>query len=138
MNRLLSFGLVLLAVAMTTAACTREDPFLPTDPTPVTPTTDTFSGTITRNGATTHDFAVNAAGSVTATLTTVTDPELMIGLALGTWNGTSCQLVIVNDRAKQGLGVVGQTSSFGRLCVRIYDVGNITTPVDYEVAVVHP
>ena len=138
MNRLVSFGLMLFAVALTTAACTKEDPFLPTNPTPVTPTTDTFSGTIARNGAATHNFTVNAAGSVTVTLTTLSDPELTIGVALGTWNGTSCQLVIVNDRARQSTGVVGQTSSFGQLCARIYDVGNITTPVDYEMTVVHP
>lgn len=136
MNRL--HFIVFLAVVVSGAACNRTDPFLPTDPTPITPTTDTFSGTLTRNGASVHEFNVNAAGTITATLTTLSDAELTVGVALGTWNGTACQVVIANDRARAGAIVTGQTSSFGQLCLRIYDVGNVTTPVDYEATVTHP
>ena len=34
--------------------------------------------------------------------------------------------------------VIGTVNQAGQLCVRIYDVGRITTPQDYEITVVHP
>jgi hypothetical protein len=76
---------------------------------------------------------------VTATLTTLEpDSSLVVGLSLGTWNGQVCQIVLANDSATQGTVITGAVSSFGSLCVRIYDVGNLTGPINYEITVVHP
>ena len=78
---------------------------------------------------------------MTATLTTLgPDNTLVMGMALGTWNGTTCQIVLANDTATQGTIITGGVSSFGSLCVRAYDVGNITAaqPFTYEITVVHP
>jgi hypothetical protein len=138
---LIGGALAVLALAVVTSAC-GDDPVVtpPTTPTPTT-TTETFSGTVNRNGAVTHSFSSQASGTVTATLTTVApDSALIIGLSLGTWNGAVCQIVLANDVATQGTTVTGGVSSFGSLCVRVYDVGNIsaTQPVSYELTVVHP
>ena len=62
----------------------------------------------------------------------------MVGLSLGTWNGTSCQIVLANDKATQAAVVIGTASSAGSLCVRVYDVGNVADPITYEIQVVHP
>lgn len=130
-----AFVLIIMLIA---AAC-GDNPFdIPTQPTP-TNVTETFAGTLNPNGAATHSFTVQTAGTLTATLMTVSpDSTIAIGLSLGTWNGAVCQIVLANDRALQGTVITGTASSFGNLCVRVYDVGNITEPTSYEVQVVHP
>jgi len=98
-----------------------------------------FAGEVNRNGAVTHPFLAGASGTVTVTLD-ILAPESTetIGLSLGTWNGTACQIVIANDRAAQGAVVVGAASTAGNLCVRVYDVGAIPALASYQVTVVHP
>ena len=103
--------------------------------------TETFTGTLTRNGATSHPFPINfsSGGQVTAVLKTVTpDGTSVVGFSLGTWNGTACQAVISNDRATMAASLIGQATSTGILCVRIFDVGTLADPQDYEVDVTHP
>lgn len=135
-----------------TIACTLVLPLLaagcgnnaqtPTTPTEtVTTVTDTFTGTLTRNGATSHPFPVvsTAGGDVTASLKALSpDGAAVVGMSLGTWNGTACQAVLSNDRATVASALLGRATSAGTLCVRIFDVGTLTEPQDYEVEVVHP
>ncbi|MFN8062813.1 MAG: hypothetical protein U0Q12_26920 [Vicinamibacterales bacterium] len=127
----------LLCGCIAVSSCNSNTPTSPTTTTPVS-VTDVFSGTVNRNGANSHSFTVASSGTVTATLSSVTpDSALVLGFALGTWNGTGCQVVIASDKAAQGTNVVGTASTAGSLCVRIYDVGNVVDPVSYEVQVVH-
>ncbi len=141
MSRLMSRTLVVLCTSVVMTACGGEDPFTPTTPTPATPRTATevFSGQINRNGAFTHPFLAAAAGTVEATLDVIS-PETVgaIGLSLGTWNGSACQIVIANDNAVQGAKVTGEASVASNLCVRIYDIGQIPTAASYQVTVVRP
>jgi hypothetical protein len=134
--------LCVLLLACTLAGCD-DEPDLPTNPTLPDPVTDTFSGTITQNGAATHNFAAAAGGAVAATLKTIgTDNTLVVGLSLGNWNSTSsaCTIVKANDAATGGSVITGTMTAAGSLCVRIYDVGNVTaaSPAAYSVEVVHP
>jgi hypothetical protein len=129
--------LVLLA-GIVAAGCGGSDntPTAPTEPTPVL-TTETFSGTITVNGAQTHPFAVSRAGTVSAQIKTLSDETVVIGISLGTWNGAACQIVIANDAAVLGNAVTGTAQSTGQFCVRLYDVGRLTAGVNYSVEVSH-
>ena len=139
MSRLVSHALILCAV-LATGACGSSN-VTPTSPTPTPPATvtETFSGTINRNGAMTHAFLAQASGGVTATLAVLAPENVTsIGVSLGTWNGSACATVIANDNAAQGAVVVGLTSSAGNLCVRVYDVGKIGNLASYELTVVHP
>jgi hypothetical protein len=127
--------LLIAVVAMT--GCSDNTNTSTTTPTPTI--TETFSGTLTVNGAVTHQFSATARGTVTATLTSVgPDNTVLIGVSLGTWNGTSCQVIIANDQTAQGAGVLGTVSGVGNLCLRVYDVGKLTAPVTYSIDVVHP
>jgi hypothetical protein len=130
--------LLVVAVALGFWACANNS--TTTSPTsPTTTTTETFEGTLNPNGAKTFPFTVLAAGTVTATLTTVSpDASVAIGLALGTWNGAACQIVLANDSATQGTVVTGSASAAGNLCTRVYDVGNLTDVASFVVTVVHP
>lgn len=127
----------LLAVTLSAAACSKSTT-APTTTTTATNVTDTFNGTLNRNGATNFQFSVSAAGFVYATLTSVADGTTVVGLSLGTWNGTSCAVVLANDQAAQGTTVTGSVTGIGTLCARVYDVGKVVDPLDYQVTVVHP
>ena len=144
MRRLIP-GLLLLAVFATSAAACNKSDTTSTVTTPTTTTTTTmvtelFSGTLTRNGASTYPFTATAGGTVTATMTTLTpDSTLPIGLSLGTWTGSACQVIIDNNSATQAAAISGTVTSAASLCVRVYDPAEkVTTPSDFTVTIVHP
>lgn len=138
MRRSMVRTILLCSVLALATACDSDDtPVTPTQPAPTT--TDTFSGTLNQNGAVTNPFTTAASGTLTATLKSVGPVETTaIGLSLGTWNGTACQVVVANDNATQGAIVTGTVSSAGNFCVRIYDIGKIEQTVSFTVEVVHP
>ncbi|MFA5909423.1 MAG: hypothetical protein WC815_11645 [Vicinamibacterales bacterium] len=129
---------VLVLPLMFAGACSGDIADIPTTPDPVT-VTETFSGTVNINGAATHTFYTSATGSVTATLTSLgeTPPDL-IGLSMGTLSGSTCTIVLANDRAVVTSVITGTVTTLsGSLCVRIYDVGSLTASVPYEIKVEH-
>ena len=130
---------VLLVGALLAAGCDNEidNPTTPPDPTMVT---ETFTGTINLNGATTHNFNVVAPGDVTLTLTEVApDATVQVGVALGTWNGANCFVVLPKDDAVKGSVLIGRVTGTGTLCARIYDSGGrVTQPLTYTLTVEHP
>lgn len=127
-----------VAVMLSAAACSKSTATSPTTTTAPANVIDTFTGTLTRNGATNFQFSVSAAGVVYATLSSVADASTVVGLSLGTWNGISCAIVLANDLAAQGTTVTGSVTGIGTLCARVYDVGKVVDPLDYQVTVVHP
>jgi hypothetical protein len=132
-------GVLLLACVV--AGC--DDEATPTEPSTADPKTETFAGAVTQNGASMHTFQVSAAGAVRATLKQIgSDNTLVVGLDIGNWNTVSstCQIVLAKVDATANSVVQGTMTGIGTLCVRIYDVGNISgaTPVPYSVEVVHP
>ena len=137
MLRRLILAPVLVAAVMA-AGCGDDPAPAPEQETPVL-LTETFSGTVTVNGAFTHPFTVSRAGSVTAQVTALApDDTITLGVALGTWNANgACQVVIANDTAKLSSSVVGTATAPGSLCVRLYDVGGFATPTNYDVKVDH-
>ena len=130
-------GVLLLAFAL--AAC--DDSTTPTTPTDPTIVTETFTGTVTQNGASTHKFKTTAAGAVKATLKQIgADNTLVVGFALGTQVNEACNVVLANDLATGNAVLQGTMTAAGDLCVRIYDVGNVASgaAAAYSVEVVHP
>jgi hypothetical protein len=129
---------MLLSLALGASACGSDVVTTPTTPTPTT-VTETFSGTLTQNGGVTHGFTAATAGTITASVTTISpDSTVVIGFSLGTLSANACQISLANDRATQGTVVVGTLGAAGILCVRIYDVGNLVQPESYEIQVIHP
>jgi hypothetical protein len=136
-----SFLCGLAVVAALSAACGDDT----TTTAPITPpsanVTDTFTGTLTPNGATTHPFVAQSSGAVTAVITSLTpDTTTQVGIALGIWTSvSSCQVVTANDMATQGTTVLGTATGNGALCVRIYDSsGALPQPEAYQIDVSHP
>lgn len=140
MRRPLSAIALTALLAFTAAAC--DDDETPTTPSETSPvlTTETFTGTLQRNGGFTFTFTNTAAGNVLATLNSV-DPDTTapLGLALGTWNGTACQIILANDSALEGATIDGATTNAAALCMRIYDSkGELPGPIAFTISVRHP
>lgn len=147
MRRSLLHASLAAALAVGLAGCDNidESPFTPDPPNFVT---TTLAGSVALRGAETKTFDVAPSGqtvNVTVTLTAVTrqdgvEPEesIVLGMALGTWNGAICQVVLVNDNAFAGTTIVGSVTGFGSLCVRVYDVGRMPAAINYSIDVVHP
>ena len=110
---------VLVLAAVTTSACGDDQPTNPTNPTTPTAVTETFEGTVTVNGAITHPFVVQTAGTVVARIAALEPADAVIGLSIGTWNGVTCQIVLANDNA------------------RVYDVGKLSQATSYQITVTH-
>ncbi len=129
--------LLFVAAVLAGTACS-ETPTIVTAPT-VCPCVDSFSGTLSTNGAFTHTFTITTLGSVSAALVGLApNTTQIVGFGLGVWNGTSCTMASSSDIATTGSNITLNASSAGTLCVRLYDVGFITTPVLYELQVSHP
>ena len=138
MRRPIIRPILLCSVLALAVACDDSNtPVTPTQPAPTT--TETFSGNLNQNGAVTNPFTTAASVTLTATLKSVGPVDTTaIGLSIGTWNGTACQIVVANDNATQGAVVTGTVSSAGSFCVRVYDIGKIEQTVSFTVEVVHP
>jgi len=134
-------ALVAAAAVLLAGACDNATtPIVPTDPSnPIETTTVTFDGTLTVNGAQSFGFGT-LSGPVTATLTSLgPDSTLSVGLALGTWSGSVCDVIISNNNAVQGTVLTGTAGTIGTLCVDIRDAsGALTEPLPFVITVVHP
>jgi hypothetical protein len=139
MRRSLRLGSLasVLAAALLVAGCQDDTPS-PTTPTDPVLVTTTFNGTLTMSGGVTFPFAIGSSGPVTATLTTLADTALVVGISLGAWDGSSCAVAVARDTARQGDAVTAEASQAGNLCVRIYDVGNLTDSQTFQLDVRHP
>lgn len=141
MHRLIARVLPPVVLSLIMIGCGNGNTETPTttEPAPSTTSKDTFSGVLTLNGATTHPFTVTGVGFMSAVLTTLSpDATKPVGLSMGTWNGRTCQVVIPNDASIQGSVVVGQSTTAGNFCVRIYDAaGTVVQPQTYTIEVTH-
>jgi hypothetical protein len=136
---------ILLAVAvLATGACSNDTLASLTTPTTPLTFTDTFTGTLSKNGSFTHSFTTASLGAVSASIVNLQPTSSQIvGLSLGVWNGTACSTSPAtggssSDIATTGSSITLNATAAGSLCVRLYDVGFITDPVLYTLQVTHP
>jgi hypothetical protein len=144
MKRLATRGLALLTltalVSVAIGACKKTSTASPTTPTPVT-TTETFSGSFPQLGSAVHTFTVAANGTMTLTVTSVAPLTTMaIGVGIGSWDGTTCNVISKNDNARPGVTALTGTAVAGNFCSKVYDSGNVPDgwTVTYTIQVVHP
>jgi hypothetical protein len=120
--------------ALTLTSCGGTD--LAATPTP-NPITETFTGSLAPGQKAIHPFAVTSPGSVYTTLTALSGPAL-IGLGIGTWDGTTCTVGAHSENAVVGSYIGASVPSPQNLCAIVYDVNVITTTATYTVTAVHP
>jgi len=128
MHRFSCRALLLSIAILAMGACSNNNPIVPTPPSG--PVTDTYSGTLSKNGAFTHAFSISSLGSITASIVSLApNVSQIVGFQLGVWNGTSCTASSSTDVATTGSSITLTASSAGIVCVRLYDVGFVDTPV---------
>ena len=122
--------------ALAGAACeTTTSPPI-TDPPPRTEFTVT--GSLGINGANTHQFTTTIPGEISVRLQALSPVETAtIGMGLGFWTGTSCNVLIADDEAIENELLIGTGTAAGVFCVRVYDVGKLAAPTDYTLALMH-
>jgi hypothetical protein len=118
----------LVALALVGAACDNGPGITPTPTPPLV--TETFTGTVTLNGAISHGFNVSTAGTTTAEITALNPAGAFIGFQMGTWNEAGTLASVLS----------AGTQSSASLCVRMHDPNGILVdnPVTYTVTVKHP
>ena len=105
--------------------------------------TDATNGPLTQNGSQTFQFAVLAAGQVSATLVDL-EPDgpnsIVVGMSLGNMNSTgACATAVSNDHVLKSSFVAANATGAGTLCVRIYDpLGTLPRPQTFDILVSHP
>ena len=144
--RSLAAPLVLAIVAFTAAGCSDNTLSQLAAASTTTPQTftDTYTGTLSQNGAFTHIFTIQTLGSVSVTILALApDSTQIVGLSLGVWNGSACSTSPQTggssvDAATVGSSITLNATAAGNLCARLYDVGFVKTPVIYTMQIVHP
>ena len=138
---------IVLALVLSAAACGGSDSSATTAPTEaVGPSTELFEGKLqSRGDSAFFSFTVNVAGNVSVTLasvTTATTPGSSVNLALGVGLGsplaTDCNLTSQTTAAPALTSqLVGNNFSPAIYCVRVFDVGNLTVPINFAVRITH-
>jgi len=138
--------IALAALAVLTTACSDNtlSQLAAASQTTSTPSTDTFTGTLSKNGAFTHIFTTTTLGAVTVTIVNLApDTSQIVGLSLGVWSGNTCSTSPATGGSATDVATTGSTitlnaTAAGNLCARLYDVGFVTTPVIYTMQITHP
>jgi hypothetical protein len=135
---------IAIVFALAMAACGGDT--TPPSSTTTGPTTELFENQLTSRGDSQFfSFTVSTAGDVNLTLASVTTAatpgtslNLPLGLGLGTPVGTQCNLT---QQVTTGPGLVPQLTSSNAAaatyCVKVFDVGNLTVPVNFAVRITH-
>jgi hypothetical protein len=100
--------------------------------------TETFNGVLSAGGVATHAFNVTQAGTLDATVTSISpQSSITVGFGVGQVATTGCALISFTESGHVGTDLSG-TINPGSYCVTIYDVGNVQGSVNYTLTVVHP
>lgn len=102
-------------------------------------TSFTFATTITANGAASRTFSTYNAGTITATLSSVT-PAIVLGVGIGIprSDGGGCLLttsVEASSGASPQLSI--RADGAATYCVRVFDVGRIPEQASFSLLVTH-
>jgi hypothetical protein len=129
---------LLIVSALLTGCGGDSSPTAPT--TPSSPVTETFSSNLVVQGSVWRIVTASQAGTLTATLTTTNQPSVVVGVAMGLRNGatTGC---LLNNSTTAAAGSAPQLSAqvdAGDYCVKLFDVGTLTTPMSFTLTIVHP
>jgi hypothetical protein len=128
-------------LALSGAGCSNSPtPTTPSTPTTPTITTETFTSTVSVQGATSHAFVVTTAGTITVTLLNAGTPSTIVGLGIGipNANGANCNLSFSLNTTSGATAQITKTADPGLYCVDVFDVGRLTADVGISVQIVHP
>ena len=104
---------------------------------------ESFTGTLSVGGFKFYSFNIAVNGTVNVTLNSVSGAgvpsTVQLGLGIGQPAGIDCSATTnvtagVTAAAPQTTGTFGP----GLFCVRVYDVGNLFAPANFNITIAHP
>ena len=130
---------VLVAAALA-ASCGSDTPTTPTSTTPTSPVTESFVSQLSVKGTSSRSFAIPSRGSVSVTLSATTPSGTVVGLGVGIprANGSGCLLSTSLSTGAASAPQIIIDADTGEYCVQIYDLGTLTDPISFTIAIVHP
>jgi len=138
-HSLVRIGALGAALAMV-AACGNSTTTPTTPTTPTGPTTSIFASRLTPGGAVSRQFGASTNGTVTAMLTNAAGPNTVVGLGIGvpTTGLAKCALSTAVQTKAGSTPQLSATVDAGNYCVVVYDIGTLTSPIDFSVTLVFP
>ncbi len=131
--------LTCLMPALSAAGC--GDDATPTAPTTrSSPVTETFSSNLTVQGSAVRMITAIQSGTFTATLTAADQPGVLVGLAIGLRNGNGTQCLVTREivaAAGSSPQLTAQVDA-GDYCVRLFDVGQLQSSMNFAVSLNFP
>ena len=133
----------LCVIGVLTVACGSDNnPSTPT--TPVLPSSEVFTGTLAVKGSSFYSFTLAASGNVSITLASLVPKapgpavSAVMGLGVGTPDGTDCAITNSVTTAPGLSAQLVNSLTPATYCTKIYDLGELTAPVDFAVRIIHP
>lgn len=145
MTRLQLIAVALVAALGTaTAGCSSTaSPSSTTTTTIVSTLAETFTGRVDQQGSGFYSFNVATTGDVSVTLASLTTgtpgPAVgtVMGIGIGVPSGTDCAVTDSLNVAPALTVQLNVSKTPGTYCVRIFDIGNLTSSVNFGVRIVH-
>jgi hypothetical protein len=101
-----------------------------------TPTTDTFGPTTLYPAGADLETVNVSPGTISATLTSTTPPNVVLGFGIGLKSGNTCYLsASVNGQTGAQLSLPVDA---GMYCIEVYDNGTLTDKVQFVLTITHP
>jgi hypothetical protein len=142
----ISKTMAVAALALLASACGGSDNTAATTPAPSVTgsSTQLFEGKLAVGGSAFYSFTVTTTGnanvmlaSVTTTTSPGTESNVILGLALGTPLGTDCTITSAVPASAALQSPLVNNLTPGIYCARVYDIGNLKTPVNFAIRIVH-
>jgi hypothetical protein len=136
------FLLIAVLTAPLAAACDNGPAVLgPDTSTPVatSPVTETFSTQLAVGGYASRSFNAAKAGTATVTLTSAgssSTVKLGLGVGIPDINGNGCLFTRSTDTAAGGQLSIAVDA--GVYCVKLYDIGTLTSNINFTITIVRP
>ena len=110
-----------------------------------TPAADTelllreFSSTVIPGGSASRTFDTTAAGSISVVLKSTTPGGVAVGLCVGIprSNG-SCAVSSAIEAVAGAAAQIAVAADKGAYCTKVYDLGTLTAPLSFTIAISYP
>lgn len=134
--------LIALLITPLTAACDNG----PVAPTPTTtapvvtsPVTETFATQLAVGGSSSRTFTAAKAGTATVTLTSVgSSSTLKVGFGVGIPDSAGSACFFTKSAETAAGAQLSVSVDPGVYCVRVYDIGALTSTINFTVTIVRP
>ena len=104
--------------------------------------TETFEGTLPRNGVQVYAFDNSGRGNISIKLDSIggvngVPRTVWVGVGIGVPDGDECTTTVSKNTQAGGDALV-LTMDPGRVCVRLYDIGNLAASAPFSATVIRP